>query len=1032
MAVLLVLVNFLQWEPSIEVSGNAPPLEFDIVFEDGFWNRAGNVTIWENLTILSMGNIFNHGHLTIRNCTMVLDPKPLSRADLQNYNRTWIEDLDGDPGTTGDASVLISRNFNQAGLVESNNQAQLTSIFNSRLEDMFVAGDHLDIKGSEMINVSIMGSLSASSIRDLRMIGNGTGTAIRKGGTSDAEIRNVSIQDYGQAIDAQGGRFSVRGSRISDCRQGIYQLVDELFVGGTQLENCTYPLFSYGLINIVGSSVSGGRIDVPSGSVMNIQESHFIGMDSIGNLTGSVVRGSTFENCRSPLKDPVRSRIILNRFTGNDVAISGPKDCEIYHNSFRDNWKVVEGLTLSTWHNTTLEEGNYYDIYNGLDNGEGGRRALDGIGDTNIPFLGRDPFPLMQDQHWSMPPIPGLDLLYQGGSDEVLLIWNGSGASKYIVQRSVASDFSRDVRSWSLNIPSLLVKDNPNSTLYFRVRSYNKVGSRGWSLPGSVVVDQAPLVPVDIKIEPLPAGGSLAVSWNWEGEDIEKALLFYSSNGVDFKLVQIFHPDSSYLLGGLRNGIRYYIIMMSVDHHGHTSAHSAVFNATPVDIEPPSHPRNLRGMSRGNETIRIEWDPPLVQDIWGYIVYRKGPGEESFKEITRLSKNVLFFEDHGLLDNTSYEYSVSSVDDDGPVSAPSPSISVRTDHFNSRPIFSGVELILYLVEDMGPLRSHILDNFTDPDGDELSFSIIEYFPFPARISDGLLWILPESDQAGEGYVQVSVSDGEESVPFLIGIIVESVEDAPRDVRIISPLNGSVLLPGNPVTLEASGYDPDTGQGDRLNVTWTSDRDGTIFESSQSVLRTLRELSPGIHLITLRVSDRSGNVKMDNVTVIVSLWGWGDMPWEIEVKKNMDMLVDAPFLELLIRNDSPLVLRFSIIGTLDLGAGVNLQERNILVGPRSDGLLTIEFPPGFVAGREYHMDLTIEAQTINGTYGGTSTLSHKFTPISQDDGSQGQAALILVISVISIIAVLGLATYIILNVRKNRENEPDTGEDRKGD
>jgi hypothetical protein len=457
-----------------------------------------------------------------------------------------------------------------------------------------------------------------------------------------------------------------------------------------------------------------------------------------------------------------------------------------------------------------------------------------------------------------------------------------------------------------------------------------------------------------------------------------------------------------------------------------------VINATPRDTVPPSHPRNLRGAARGNESIRIEWDPPLVQDIWGYIIYRKGPGEDQFKEVTRLSKNVLFFEDNGLLDNTTYEYSLSSVDDDGPISEPSPPLSIRTDHYNSRPIFTGGELILYLIEDMGPLRSRILANFSDPDGDELSFTVLEYFPFPARILEGLLWIIPEEDQAGEGYVQISVSDGEEAVPYLIGVIVDPVEDEPRDVRIISPLNGSVILPGNPVTLEASGYDPDTSQGDKLNITWSTNRDGLIFESAQSVLRTVRELSPGIHLITLKVVDRSGNIKMDNVTVIVSLWGWGGIPWKVEVNEKRKMLVDSPYLELLMKNDSPLVLRFSIYGTLDLGEGVKLQERNILVGPRSDGLLTMEFPPGMEPGIAYNLALTIEAQTINGTYGGTSALYYTFTPEMPDDETDGEGTIIVAISIVSLIAALGLAAYIMFSIRKNREDEPDLEEDRKGD
>jgi len=1030
--VMLILFVHFPMVSSAEVRDETSLQDFDLILEEGFWNRVGNVTVWENLTIHNRGMIVNHGHLIIRNCTIVLDPKPLLRADLQNYNRTWIEDIDGDPGTPEDASKIISMDHNRAGLMESNNQAGLTRISNSYMEGMFIAGDRLDIHGSELINVSIMGYLAASTVKDVRMIGNGSGTAISKGGPADMEINNLTIINYDLAIDVQGGGFSVIGSNITDCRQGMISLEDELYVRDTELHDCTRPIHGYDLITLVNVSISGGSVDLPPGSVMNIQESRFTDMDRIANLTGGVVRGSIFEGCSIAVMDAVRSRFIRNRFVGNDVAFSEPRDCELFHNAFIENRRVVEGLTLSTWYNKTLGEGNYYDIYTGQDNGQDGRRAFDGIGDTGIPFLGRDPYPLMQDRQWSMAVIPELDIIYYDGSASVLLIWNGSGASKYILQRSRTSDFSKDVRTWSLNSPGTVVKDNPNATVHFRVRSFNEIGSRGWSIPVSVDVDRDPLTPVHIEVEPLPEGRSLSVSWELVGEDIEKTLIFFSPNEVDYQLVQVFYPGTSHTLEDLKNGVRYSIILVTVDLSGHVSEQSSVINAVPLDELPPPHPRNLRGTPRGNDTIRLEWDPPLVQDIWGYIVYRRGPGEAQFREITRLSKNVLFYEDHDLLDNTTYEYSLSSVDDDGPVSERSPFVPITTDHFNSRPIFIGVELILYLVEDEGPLKSQILHNFSDPDGDELTFSVLEYFPFPSRISDGSLWIIPEKDQAGEGYVQISISDGEEAVHFLIGIIVGSVEDEPRNVRIISPLNGTVLLPDNPVTLEASGYDPDMVQGDRLNVTWSSDRDGILFESTQSVLRTIRDLSPGIHLLTLRVEDRTGNVRTDEVTVIVSLWGWGDVPWKVEVNEDREMLADAPFLELLMKNDSPLVLRFGIEGTLNLGEGVRLQERNILVGPRSDGIITLEFPPGLESGREYRLELIINAQTINGTYGGTSTLTYSFTPGVPEEDQNGQATLIIVISTISLIAVIGLVVFFLFNLRKNREEAASIEEDRKGD
>jgi parallel beta-helix repeat protein len=73
----------------------------------------------------------------------------------------------------------------------------------------------------------------------------------------------------------------------------------------------------------------------------------------------------------------------------------------IFYNNFVNNTNhfLREG-TKNTWDNG-IDKGNYWDDYSGLDNGANGRIPGDGIGDTDIPHLGVDNYPLMTS--WIIP-----------------------------------------------------------------------------------------------------------------------------------------------------------------------------------------------------------------------------------------------------------------------------------------------------------------------------------------------------------------------------------------------------------------------------------------------------------------------------------------------------------------------------------------------------------------------------------------------------------------------------------------------------
>lgn len=89
----------------------------------------------------------------------------------------------------------------------------------------------------------------------------------------------------------------------------------------------------------------------------------------------------------------ISANTVSGRYYGIFLDYSGGNT--IFHNSFVDNtYQLLSISSTNTWNNSA-KEGNYWSDYVGLDDGSGGRVAGDGIGDTNLPHLGVDWYPLM-------------------------------------------------------------------------------------------------------------------------------------------------------------------------------------------------------------------------------------------------------------------------------------------------------------------------------------------------------------------------------------------------------------------------------------------------------------------------------------------------------------------------------------------------------------------------------------------------------------------------------------------------------------
>ncbi len=159
----------------------------------------------------------------------------------------------------------------------------------------------------------------------------------------------------------------------------------------------------------------------------------------------------------------------------------------------------------------------------------------------------------------------------------------------------------------------------------------------------------------------------------------------------------------------------------------------------------------------------------------------------------------------------------------------------------------------------------------DPDGDALTAALFyspdgeAWLPFRADLTGGAFDLDPEAMPRSEaGRLRLIVSDG------LNATIVESPEMAflgsgQPEVYVITPNQFQSFSEAAPVVLHGYAWDKEDGTIAQ-DIDWVSSIDGPIGSGR---LIEVRDLSPGIHLITAFVTDSDGNVDQASKGVSIS-------------------------------------------------------------------------------------------------------------------------------------------------------------------
>jgi hypothetical protein len=133
---------------------------------------------------------------------------------------------------------------------------------------------------------------------------------------------------------------------------------------------------------------------------------------------------------------------------------------------------------------------------------------------------------------------------------------------------------------------------------------------------------------------------------------------------------------TTYEDAGLGNRVTYYyrVTALRGTEAPYTEGEpSRAASAMPTDIEPPKAPVGMRAVP-GEGFLALVWDPNLEDDLAGYNVYRKGPGDREFKRMNEKPDGRITYKDTDVSSGHEYTYTVTAVDNSVP-----PNESKRSD-----------------------------------------------------------------------------------------------------------------------------------------------------------------------------------------------------------------------------------------------------------------------------------------------------------------------------------------------------------------
>jgi fibronectin type 3 domain-containing protein len=208
------------------------------------------------------------------------------------------------------------------------------------------------------------------------------------------------------------------------------------------------------------------------------------------------------------------------------------------------------------------------------------------------------------------------------------------------------------------------------------VRIYSRALS-ATEVAALTAVDATP--PTTVTTSAAPAGQNIQVSWT-AASDPESGISQYRIyRGVvstsKTLLAQVSGSSLSHLDSATAPGTTYFYDVEAVNGAGIAGAHSNTASAVPTNA-PPAAPTGLSASS-SNGQVSLDWANNVEADLAGYHVHRSNTSGGPYTPLTGAPVTVSAFTDTGVINDQTYYYVVTAIDQGGASSPISTQVSAR-------------------------------------------------------------------------------------------------------------------------------------------------------------------------------------------------------------------------------------------------------------------------------------------------------------------------------------------------------------------
>jgi len=199
--------------------------------------------------------------------------------------------------------------------------------------------------------------------------------------------------------------------------------------------------------NIISSTI-GSTVGLIWGDAISLSSS------SNNTISDNIVTNSAEFGIN--MHDSHGNQIIGNTLVGETISTASSTNNTFFHNNFVDypGPELIDSpLSNNSW--SVSGQGNYWDDYVGLDDGNNGRVAGDGVGDTNLPWHRVDSYPLIS-------PLSPVQIVWENQAFPTLMISNSTISGLNFDQTGKRITFSvtgpsNTVGYFNLTIPASLL-----------------------------------------------------------------------------------------------------------------------------------------------------------------------------------------------------------------------------------------------------------------------------------------------------------------------------------------------------------------------------------------------------------------------------------------------------------------------------------------------------------------------------------------------------------------------------------------------